>query len=93
MQLPSVFWIVVLVGGPALAAWLQQYFGGSDWSGPVAGLLVIGVTIAKAVQEHSVDTSTPVTVTTLPPGDAAQAPGETAELKSEQRGWVARTLW
>lgn len=50
--LPGWLWIVVLIGGPLLAAWLEQYFGASGWAAPVAGLLAIVVAIAKALQEY-----------------------------------------
>lgn len=73
--LPGWLWIVILAGIPAFASWLTQWFGASEWAGPVAGLLYGAVGVAKLIfewQQGPDDKPLPP----MPPGELSSDGGQ-----------------
>lgn len=96
VNLPGWLWIVLLAGGPMLAAWLEQYFGGTGWAAPVSGLIVGVVAVLKLVQEYQREPDAkPLPVMELAPSsDSAVAPTVTAVHEAApQRSIVDRVLF
>lgn len=95
VRLPGWLWIVVLVGGPLLAVWLQEYFGATGWAAPVAGLLAIVVAVAKAIQEFQREGEPAAPQPQILPEDVSAREGVSVTHLPEpepQRGYWRRVL-
>lgn len=82
-DLPGVIWVVLLVGLPMLATWLETHFGTLPWALPLAGIVLI---VAKIVQVYAA-------------GEDVDAPqmerqfDEYGDLPVEQPSRLPRLLW
>lgn len=79
-KLPGVVWTVLLVVCAMLPMWLEQYFPGTVWAAPVAGLLLIVGKVVEVLQAGT-DPALPVGVM------GEQPSGKPAAKRASRIAW------